>query len=125
MRETVEGRLVVLFGCGGDRDKTKRPLMCRAVMEGADFAVITSDNPRTENPSAIIKDILKGTKGYDTPYQVIENRREAIHWAIKNAQPKDVIILAGKGHETYQILNTGTIHFDEREVVREALDMLE
>ncbi len=95
--------------------------MAKAVMESADFAIITSDNPRTENPSKIIDDILEGTKGYNTPYIVIENRKEAIFWAIEHAQPNDIILLAGKGHETYQILNTGTIHFDEREVVAEAL----
>lgn len=121
LKATVDGRLVALFGCGGDRDRTKRPLMAKAVMQGADFAIVTSDNPRTENPSAIIKDVLEGVKGFDTPYVVIENRREAIYWAIEHAQPNDVILLAGKGHETYQILNTGTIHFDEREVVRDAL----
>ena len=121
LKATITGRLVVLFGCGGDRDRTKRPLMAKAVMESADFAIITSDNPRTENPSKIIDDILEGTKGYNTPYIVIENRKEAIFWAIEHAQPNDIILLAGKGHETYQILNTGTIHFDEREVVAEAL----
>ena len=121
LKSTITGRLIVLFGCGGDRDRTKRPLMANAVMESADFAIITSDNPRTENPSKIIDDILEGTKGYNTPYIVIENRKEAIYWAIEHAQPNDVILLAGKGHETYQILDTGTIHFDEREVVAEAL----
>ena len=119
-----KGDLTVLFGCGGDRDRTKRPLMAKAVMELSDKAIITSDNPRTEQPSKIIEDILEGTKGYKIPYIVIENRKEAIKYAIKNAKTNDIIILAGKGHETYQILKDGTIHFDEREVVKEALNEL-
>ena len=87
----------------------------------ADFAVVTSDNPRTEEPGAIIKDILEGMKGSATPYKVIENRIDAIKYAISIALPDDIVVLAGKGHETYQILKTGTIHLDEREVVAEAL----
>ena len=87
----------------------------------SDFLVVTSDNPRTEAPDAIIRDILEGLTDSTTPYVVIENRVEAIHWAIAHAQAGDTILLAGKGHETYQILNTGTIHLDEREVVAEAL----
>ncbi|MBR7081594.1 MAG: UDP-N-acetylmuramyl-tripeptide synthetase, partial [Oscillospiraceae bacterium] len=117
----AEGRTVVLFGCGGDRDKTKRPIMGKIAVELADFAIITSDNPRTEQPGAIIDDILEGVTGTKTPYTVIENRREAIGWAIKNAMPGDVIILAGKGHETYQIIGKEKYHFDEREVVAEFL----
>ena len=89
--------------------------------ELSDFCVVTSDNPRSENPSKIIEDILEGMKGVSTPYVVVENRREAIKWALENAQKDDIILLAGKGHETYQILPTGTIHFDEREVVADIL----
>ena len=123
LREIAKGRVVTLFGCGGDRDKTKRPKMGRIAAELSDFCVVTSDNPRSENPSDIIKDILEGMKGVKTPYEVIENRKEAIAFAINNAQKDDIILLAGKGHETYQILPTGTINFDEREVVAEVLGL--
>lgn len=120
-RECEKNRLVVLFGCGGDRDKTKRPIMGDIAAHYADYVIVTSDNPRSENPTAIIDDILVGMKGTKTPYTVIENRIKAIKYAVKNAQPGDIVVLAGKGHETYQILSTGTIHLDEREVVNEAL----
>ena len=95
--------------------------MGKIAAELSDFCIVTSDNPRSENPSLIIEDILEGMKDIKTPYKVIENRKEAITWAVQNAKPNDIILLAGKGHETYQILPTGTIHFDEREVVAEAL----
>ena len=120
-KECRKNRLIVVFGCGGDRDKTKRPIMGGIAMRLADYCIITSDNPRTEDPSAIIDDILAGVVGFQTPYKVIENRIEAIHYAIAMAQKDDIIVLAGKGHETYQILKEGTIHLDEREVVRDAL----
>lgn len=123
-RECKKNRLIVVFGCGGDRDKTKRPIMGNIAVHFADFAIVTSDNPRTEEPGAIIKDILEGMKGSATPYKVIENRIEAIKYAISIALPDDIVVLAGKGHETYQILKTGTIHLDEREVVAEALEEL-
>lgn len=116
-----KNRLVVLFGCGGDRDKTKRPIMGSIAVRFADYVIVTSDNPRSENPAAIIEDILEGTDGYNTPVKVIENRIEAIKFAIKTALPGDIIVLAGKGHETYQILSDKTIHLDEREVIRDAL----
>ena len=124
MRELTEGRLVALLGCGGDRDPVKRPLMGEAAARLADFVIVTSDNPRSENPASIIEQILPGVKKHDTPYVVIENRRDAIEYAVRNAQTGDVIVLAGKGHETYQILNTGTIHFDEREVLAEIFERL-
>ncbi len=117
-----EGRLVTLFGCGGDRDKTKRPLMGAQAAQGSDFVIVTSDNPRSEDPAGIISDILKGMKGTDTPYEVVSSRKEAIHYAVRHARPGDIILLAGKGHETYQVLKDGTIHLDEREIVREALE---
>lgn len=120
-KECKKNRLIVLFGCGGDRDKTKRPLMGGVAVRLADYCIITSDNPRTEDPSAIIEDILTGVSGVKTPYKVIENRIEAIHYAISMAETDDIIVLAGKGHETYQILKEGTIHLDEREIVRDAL----
>lgn len=122
-RECPKNRLIVLFGCGGDRDRTKRPIMGSIAVRNSDFAIITSDNPRTEDPTAIINDILEGISGYKS-YKVIENRIDAIKYAISIAQKNDIIVLAGKGHETYQILNTGTIHLDEREVVAEALEEL-
>ncbi len=118
------GRLVTVFGCGGDRDCTKRPKMGAAAAELSDFLVVTSDNPRTEEPEAIIQDILEGLADTATPYTVIPNRVEAIHWAIAHAQPGDTVLLAGKGHETYQILKDKTIHLDEREIVAEALSSL-
>lgn len=121
LREIADNRVVTVFGCGGDRDKTKRPKMGRIAAELSDFCVVTSDNPRSENPTEIIKDILEGMKDVSTPYTVVENRKEAIKWAMDNAQKDDIILLAGKGHETYQILPTGTIHFDEREVIAEIL----
>ncbi len=115
------GRLVTLFGCGGDRDRGKRPKMGAAAAARSDFMIVTSDNPRSEDPAAIIADILDGITDTETPYVVIENRVEAIRWAIQNAQEGDTVLLAGKGHETYQILKEGTIHLDEREVVQAAL----
>ncbi len=124
LKEIANGRVVTVFGCGGDRDKTKRPKMGKIASDLSDFCVVTSDNPRSEEPGAIIKDILEGMKDSKTPYEVVENRKEAIAWAMKHAKKNDIILLAGKGHETYQILPTGTIHFDEREVVAEVLEEL-
>lgn len=121
LREVAKGRIVTVFGCGGDRDKAKRPIMGRIAASLSDFLVVTSDNPRSENPTSIIADILEGVKEQDTPYEVVELRHDAIQYAMDHAQKDDIIILAGKGHETYQILPTGTIHFDEREVVAEIL----
>ncbi|MCC8016930.1 MAG: UDP-N-acetylmuramoyl-L-alanyl-D-glutamate--2,6-diaminopimelate ligase [Clostridiales bacterium] len=121
LREIAKKRVVTLFGCGGDRDADKRPKMGKIAAELSDFCIVTSDNPRSENPKKIIDDILEGMKGVSTPYVVIENRKDAIRWAMENAEKDDIILLAGKGHETYQILPTGTIHFDEREVVAEIL----
>ena len=106
-----------MFGCGGDRDKTKRPLMGKAAAELADFCIVTSDNPRTEDPRAIIEDILPGMKGIATPMAVIDDRRAAIVYALENAQPGDVVVLMGKGHETYQEICGVKHHLDEREEV--------
>jgi UDP-N-acetylmuramoyl-L-alanyl-D-glutamate--2,6-diaminopimelate ligase len=122
VKQFAKGRLVSLFGCGGDRDKTKRPIMGEISGKIADFTIITSDNPRTEDPDGIIKDIQEGMKRTDGSYITIHDRREAIKYAIKTAQPDDIIVLAGKGHETYQIFKDKTIHFDEREVVKEILE---
>ena len=120
-RECKKNKVISLFGCGGDRDKTKRPIMGSIAARYSDFVIVTSDNPRSENPTDIINDILVGLDGSPTPFKVIENRIEAIKYAIKIAQADDIIVLAGKGHETYQILADGTIHLDEREIVAEAL----
>ena len=121
LKETVKGRLVALFGCGGDRDRTKRPLMGEAAAKWADYVYVTSDNPRTEDPEAIIAEILPGVEGHGTPYEVIVNRREAIFRAIDTALPGDTIVLCGKGHEDYQIIGHEKFHFDEREIVAEAV----
>lgn len=121
LREVARGRIITVFGCGGDRDKAKRPIMGRIAAELSDFLVVTSDNPRSEDPHTIIEEILTGVKEKHTPYEVVEQRRDGIRYAMTHAQKDDIIILAGKGHETYQILPTGTIHFDEREVVAEIL----
>lgn len=120
-KELKRGRLVCLFGCGGDRDATKRPIMGSVASKLSDFVIVTSDNPRSEEPGDIIEDILEGMKNSRTPYVVIENRIEAIKFAIHKAQKDDIIVLAGKGHEDYQILKTGKVHLDEREVIKEAL----
>ena len=121
VREFTEGRVITLFGCGGDRDRTKRPEMGKIAAKLSDYLIVTSDNPRTEQPASIIEDIMEGVKTENCPYTVIENRREAIAFSLSFAQKGDSIILAGKGHETYQILGKEKTHFDEREVVREAL----
>ncbi len=115
------GRILTVFGCGGDRDKTKRPLMGEAAAQLSDYVVVTSDNPRSEDPAAILKEIEPGLKSSSTPYQMMVDRRVAIFQAISQAGPGDVVMLAGKGHETDQILATGKIHFDDREIAREAL----
>ncbi len=112
-----KGRVIAVFGCGGDRDPIKRPIMGRIGVELSDLAVITSDNPRTEDPMAIIDQIVAGFAGTEKPYVVIENRREAIRWAMDHAEKDDIIVLCGKGHETYQILGTEKTHLDEREEV--------
>ena len=121
LKECCAGRLVTVFGCGGDRDRTKRPKMGRIAAQCSDALVVTSDNPRSEDPHAIIEDILVGVREENTPYVVVENRVQAIRYALEHAQPGDTVLLAGKGHETYQILADGVIHLDEREVVADVL----
>jgi UDP-N-acetylmuramoyl-L-alanyl-D-glutamate--2,6-diaminopimelate ligase len=123
VKDTAAGRVGVLFGCGGDRDRTKRPKMGRVVAELADYVIITSDNPRTEDPEAIIADILPGLEGLDTPRVVIPDRREAIRWGLEHAQPGDTLVLTGKGHETYQIVGKTKHHMDEREIIAEVLGL--
>ena len=121
VRDTARGRVGVLFGCGGDRDRTKRPKMARVVGSLADYVIVTSDNPRTEDPEAIIREILPGFEGLDTPVKVITDRREAIRWGIEHARAGDTLVLAGKGHETYQIVGKTKYHMDEREIAAQVL----
>jgi UDP-N-acetylmuramoyl-L-alanyl-D-glutamate--2,6-diaminopimelate ligase len=121
-RPFIPGRMICVFGCGGDRDRTKRPKMGKIAAELADIAVVTSDNPRTENPERILEDILAGIPDSVQPV-VIGDRATAIRTAILEAQPGDGVLLAGKGHEDYQILGTEKIHFDDREQAREALQL--
>lgn len=117
VRDFTKGRVVCLFGCGGDRDRTKRPIMGAIAADLADFVVFTSDNPRTEDPKAILADILTGAADRETPHTVIPDRREAIRWALAHAQPGDTVVLAGKGHETYQEIDGVQHHMDEREEI--------
>jgi UDP-N-acetylmuramoyl-L-alanyl-D-glutamate--2,6-diaminopimelate ligase len=118
-REFTKGRLITVFGCGGDRDKGKRPLMGEAASQWSDVVIVTSDNPRTEDPDQIIREILTGIAGAD--YVALRDRREAILSACRMAKPGDTVLIAGKGHETYQIFGTEVHPFDDREVAREAL----
>ena len=122
LRPVVKGRLVCLFGCGGDRDKVKRPIMGAIAADNSDFVIVTSDNPRTEEPEEIIREIVAGMKNKRTPKKVVCDREEAIHWAIDNARPGDVILLAGKGHEDYQVVGHEKRHMDEREIVADWLE---
>lgn len=123
-REIARNRLIVVFGCGGDRDPGKRPLMGRVALELSDLAIITSDNPRTEDPDQIIGQICEGFPAgvqLEKDYILRPQRQEAIEFAVNHAQTGDLVLIAGKGHETYQILNTGTVAFDDRAVAAEAL----
>ena len=116
-----KGRLIGVFGCGGDRDPIKRPIMGHIGVTLSDHAIITSDNPRTEDPEAIIRDIVAGIQPGDGSYEVVTDRRKAIRRAMSIAQENDIIVLAGKGHETYQEVNGKKLHLDEREEVAAAL----
>ena len=120
-RELKPKRVMTLFGCGGDRDRSKRPLMGMAAGQASDFVVLTSDNPRSEDPIAIMNDALVGLRRYDTPHIVEPDRAKAIRAVLAEAHRGDIVILAGKGHEPYQVLKDRVIHFDDREVARESL----
>ncbi len=122
VRQTARGRMIALFGCGGDRDKAKRPMMGEIGGKLADFCILTSDNPRGEDPMVILDAIEAGIKPTGCEYTVIENRREAIRYALTHAEPGDVVVLAGKGHETYQEIKGVRHPFDEKVVVRELLE---
>jgi UDP-N-acetylmuramoyl-L-alanyl-D-glutamate--2,6-diaminopimelate ligase len=118
---TQGGRVITVFGCGGDRDRTKRAPMGEAAASLSDIVILTSDNPRTEDPEAILADTEVGLRNAGKPYLKIADRRAAIFRAIAEARDGDVVVIAGKGHEDYQIIGTETVHFDDREVAREAL----
>jgi len=124
VRGYAKNRVVTVFGCGGDRDKTKRPIMGQIASELSDYVVVTSDNPRNEEPGTIINEIVAGINDPDAAYKIVENRREAICWALDSLKSGDVLIIAGKGHETYQIQGNSKIHFDDREVVAEHIKQI-
>jgi UDP-N-acetylmuramoyl-L-alanyl-D-glutamate--2,6-diaminopimelate ligase len=121
-RPFIAGKMICVFGCGGDRDRTKRPLMGKIAASLADRAIITSDNPRTEDAQAILQDVLAGVPS-GIIADVIADRAVAIQQAILQAQPGDGILIAGKGHEDYQIIGTEKIHFDDREQAQAALKL--
>ncbi len=123
-RDLTDGRIITVFGCGGDRDRTKRVPMGKAAGENSDAVIITSDNPRSEDPMKIIEDIEAGVKPTGVEFESISDRREAIFAAIRQAREGDVVIIAGKGHETYQVIGNEKFHFDDREVALEALGRL-
>lgn len=117
----AENKVIAVFGCGGDRDAKKRPIMGEIAVKNADFVVVTSDNPRTEKPEAIVEEIVSGMAGAEKKMKVIVDRTEAIEYALKIAKRGDVVVLAGKGHETYQDIGGRKIHYDEREVIKNIL----
>ena len=117
-REFVKGRIITVFGCGGNRDKSKRPLMGQISQNLSDYSIITSDNPRNEKPEDIIEDILSGFKKDLDNYEVVIDRRNAIEKAILMAKKEDLVIIAGKGHEDYQINGDQKFHFDDKEVAK-------
>ena len=119
------GKVITVFGCGGDRDKTKRPLMGRAAGEGSDFVVLTSDNPRSEDPEAILDDVLPGLQATGVKYVTEVDRYRAIRLALEAARPGDIVLIAGKGHEKTQTLKNGTIPFDDAEVAASVLNELQ
>jgi UDP-N-acetylmuramoyl-L-alanyl-D-glutamate--2,6-diaminopimelate ligase len=121
VRETTTGRVITIFGCGGDRDKTKRPIMGKIGGDLSDYCILTSDNPRTEDPFDILKMVEDGIKQTSASYEIIENRRTAIFAGVKLLTPQDALIIAGKGHEDYQIIGTVKHHFDDFETATEAL----
>ncbi|MEG0456921.1 MAG: cyanophycin synthetase, partial [Oscillospiraceae bacterium] len=121
VKKGAKGRIILVFGCGGDRDKTKRPQMGLAAAKGADYIFLTSDNPRTEDPYSIISDVEAELKNHTVPYEVYVDRKIAIENALRKAKKDDIVILAGKGHEDYQIIGTKINNFDEEKIVKEIL----
>ena len=122
MREFAKGRIIAVFGCGGDRDNSKRPIMGEIAGRCADLCVVTSDNPRTEDPMRIIGMVLEGVERTGCDHAVIENRREAIKYALSVAKKDDIIVLAGKGHEYYQEINGVRYPMDERNIIKDILE---
>ena len=120
-REVTKGRIITVFGCGGDRDSSKRAPMGEAAGSLSDVVILTSDNPRTEDPQKILADAERGIQKTGKPYRKIADRREAIYESIAQARSEDLVLIAGKGHENYQIIGRETFHFDDKEVAREAL----
>jgi UDP-N-acetylmuramoyl-L-alanyl-D-glutamate--2,6-diaminopimelate ligase len=121
-REVSRGKVITVFGCGGDRDRSKRPLMGEVVGKYSDFSIVTSDNPRTEDPSSIMANILPGIeKTGQGKYLAVTDRRQAIQEALARAGAGDLVLIAGKGHETYQVIGEETYPFDDRDVARELL----
>jgi UDP-N-acetylmuramoyl-L-alanyl-D-glutamate--2,6-diaminopimelate ligase len=118
----LKAKVITVFGCGGDRDRAKRPLMGEAAGRGSDFVVLTSDNPRSEDPLAIMNDALVGLQRSGTKYSMEPDRKVAIKIAIEHAGPGDIVLIAGKGHEKVQVSREGTLPFDDIQVAREALD---
>ena len=123
-REVTKGRIITVFGCGGDRDRTKRAPMGEAAARLSDVVILTSDNPRTEDPERILRDVEEGLRATAKPYLKIADRRAAINHAINEARAGDLVLIAGKGHEDYQIIGKEVFHFDDKEVAREALEKL-
>jgi len=124
-KDLAEGRTITVMGCGGDRDRSKRAPMGEVAGKYSDLVIVTSDNPRTEDPLEIIAEIEKGVKQTESTYLICPDRREAIHLAVSEAAAKDVVIIAGKGHENYQIVGSEKFHFDDREIATEAIQNLE
>jgi UDP-N-acetylmuramoyl-L-alanyl-D-glutamate--2,6-diaminopimelate ligase len=120
IKEFAKGKVTAIVGCGGDRDKTKRPIMASIAVQLADEAVFTSDNPRSEDPMSILKDMEEGVDA-DACYVTIPDRKEAIEYAVSKASKDDILLIAGKGHETYQIIGSDVLTFDDREVAKEAI----
>jgi UDP-N-acetylmuramoyl-L-alanyl-D-glutamate--2,6-diaminopimelate ligase len=120
-RQVTKGKIITLFGCGGDRDRSKRAPMGEAAGSLSEVVILTSDNPRTEDPNQILADAEEGIRKTGKPYRKIADRREAIHQAIAQAKTDDLVLIAGKGHEDYQIIGREVFHFDDKEVAREAL----
>jgi UDP-N-acetylmuramoyl-L-alanyl-D-glutamate--2,6-diaminopimelate ligase len=121
-RDVAKGRIITVFGCGGDRDRSKRAPMGQAAASLSDIVILTSDNPRTEDPEKILADVEEGMRAAAKPYQKIADRRDAIHHAIAEARAGDLVLIAGKGHEDYQLVGRETFHFDDKEVARQALN---
>ena len=125
IKEFARGKIITVFGCGGNREKEKRPIMGNIAQQNSDFTIITSDNPRYEEPKEIIKDILEGIDRSKDNYMIIEDRKEAIKEAIMKAKKGDTILIAGKGHENYQIIKDEIIDFDDKIIAKEIMDNIE